>query len=229
MDIERAEFEDQLLEKGFQDQLHTARMMGQEEECLNNIEKAMGHKYFKREPNKRGKGYRYYYSEEEYNVEHREVSKVTMSNVKRFLESHGVMVGNGSARVSVDKAPSGAIIVHPANGYSLSDLYRTLSSGPYTAHTSTWSKEGGMRSANPQENEILVIELKDMKTSNSSTKHKDATDHIMKEGDTYKIDVLDPDTEHKKFKKGDKIKFDGQIGTVGKNLGDNIHEVILDK
>lgn len=69
----------------------------------------------------------------------------------------------------------------------------------------------------------------DKKESSKSTKIKDATDHIIEEKGKITIDTLDPDTEEKKFKEGDKIKFGDKTGIVGKEIEDGIHEVILDK
>lgn len=63
----------------------------------------------------------------------------------------------------------------------------------------------------------------------SSSKIKDATDHIIEEKGKITIDTLDPDTEEKKFKEGDKIKFGDKTGVVGKGIEDGIHDVILDK
>lgn len=39
-----------------------------------------------------------------------------------------------------------------------------------------------------------------------------ATDHLMIEGDKHYIDILDPDTEEKKFKPGDRVKYEDDSG-----------------
>ena len=46
-------------------------------------------------------------------------------------------------------------------------------------------------------------------------------------GGELKIDILDPDTEEKKFKEGDSIKHNGKEYVVGKDLGDDIHKLSL--
>lgn len=66
----------------------------------------------------------------------------------------------------------------------------------------------------------------------TSVKTKDATDHIMESGGKFQIDTLDPDTEEKKFKEGDEISFktergEKKTGTIGKEVQDGIHQVIV--
>lgn len=60
---------------------------------------------------------------------------------------------------------------------------------------------------------------------------KDATNHIIEEGDKHFIDTLDPDTEEKKFKPGDKISYttdDGKkhTGIVSKEKHPEMDDVL---
>lgn len=68
-----------------------------------------------------------------------------------------------------------------------------------------------------------------IKPSIQSREIKNASDHIIRDGKKINIDILDPDSGEKKFKKGDKIKFGSETGTVGREIEDDIHEVIVDK
>lgn len=68
-----------------------------------------------------------------------------------------------------------------------------------------------------------------IESSIQSREIKNASDHIIRDGKKITIDILDPDSGEKKFKKGDKIKFGSETGTVGREIEDDIHEVIVDK
>lgn len=67
-----------------------------------------------------------------------------------------------------------------------------------------------------------------IKDTPKSEKLKNASDHIIRDGKSLTIDILDPDSGEKKFKEGDRIKFGSKTGTVGKEIEDDIHEVIVD-
>lgn len=67
-----------------------------------------------------------------------------------------------------------------------------------------------------------------IKEPSKSEKLKNASDHIIQDGKKITIDTLDPDTEEKKFREGERIKFGRKTGTVGKEIEDDIHEVIVD-